>query len=56
MQQNSNMVFFLLFENKVDLDLFQIFVTYNSFALKCPFDFWRKTIVSALKIGVCKQW
>ena len=26
-----------------------IFVTYNSFALKHPFDFWRKTIVSALE-------
>ena len=32
--------------NKEDFD---IFVTYNSFALKYPFDCWRKTIVSALE-------
>ena len=57
MQQNSVMVFFFLFENKVDFDpFFKFYFTYNSFALKCPFDCWRKTIVSALKIGVCKQW
>ena len=43
----------LLLANKGDFD---IFVTYNSFALKYPFDCWRKTIVSALEIGVCKQW
>ena len=36
----------LLLANKGDFD---IFVTYNSFALKYPFDCWRKTIVSALK-------
>ena len=35
-----------LLENKEDFD---IFVTYNSFALKYPFDCWRKTIVSALE-------
>ena len=36
----------LLLENKGDLD---IFVTYNRFELKYPFDCWRKTIVSALE-------
>ena len=36
----------LLLANKGDFD---IFVTCNSFALKHPFDFWRKTIVSALE-------
>ena len=36
----------LLLANKGDFD---IFVTYNSFALKYPFDCWRKTIVSALE-------
>ena len=36
----------LLLANKGDFD---IFATYNSFALKHPFDFWRKTIVSALE-------
>ena len=36
----------LLLANKGDFD---IFVTYNSFALKHPFDCWRKTIVSALE-------
>ena len=36
----------LLLANKGDFD---IFVTYNSFVLKHPFDCWRKTIVSALE-------
>ena len=36
----------LLLANKGDLD---IYVTYNSFALKHPFDCWCKTIVSALE-------
>ena len=36
----------LLLANKGDFD---IFVTYNSFALKYPFDCWRKTTVSALE-------
>ena len=35
-----------LLENKGDLDMF---VTYNSYALKYPFDCWRKTVVSALE-------
>ena len=37
----------LLLANKGDI---YIFVTYNSFAFKHPFDCWRKTIVSALEI------
>ena len=50
MQQNSVMVFFLLFENKVDFDPFSNFISLTiSFALKCPFDFSAKLLYLHLK-------